>query len=642
MGAESGTGIRVLTSRLSPIGLGDGALVPGLRRALILLCLLTLVLLPAFPASAHETTEKTDIKIGVLAKRGAERTLSKWGNTAAYLDKAIPGYHFHIVPMKFDEIPVLVDNRLVDFVIVNSAIYVDLGVRYGVRRLVTLKNRLSPGLHLTRFGSVVFSHAGRPAIETFPELKGKRVAAVHRTSLGGWIMALREFEEAGVTESDLDGVSFLETHDAVVQAVLDKQVDAGVVRTDTLERMAKEGKISLKDFRVVGPRDAEDFPFRLSTRLYPEWPIAKVKHVSNDLAKAVATALIQMPQDSPAANSANIDGWTIPENYQPVHDILRMMALSPYENFGEVSLTAVVRTYRYWLMGFGLGILILVVLGARIVRLNRALGLWQADLQQSEERFKGTFEQAAVGMVHCTPEGGLVLANKKLCEMSGFSEYELRQLNVNDLTDPDDLPEELLLFDRLRRGEIPHFSVQKRIIRKDGKRRWVQQTVSCLRDDAGELKSLVAVVDDIEKTKELERSIDHEQKQRDMILNIAGDGILGLDSEGRHTFVNLAAARMLGWEVSDMLGQLSHAMWHHTRPDGSPFPESACPITSVLEQGKVHRGRDEFFWRKNGSPFRAEYISTPIVEGDEITGAVVGFREYSGGSDASSTGDDGV
>lgn len=593
----------------------------------ILACVLAWILAPPSPADAHEAAKLTDVKIGVLAKRGPEKALNKWNATAAYLDANIPGHHFHIIPMTFDEIPVLVDNQLVDFVIVNPAIYVDLSVRFGVRRLVTLKNRLSPNYQVTQFGSVVFTQADQGNLDTFQDLHEREVAAVHRTSLGGWIMALREFNEAGVTESDLSALKFFETHDAVVMSVLNRRADVGIVRTDTLERMSREGTIDIDDFKIIAPKQAENFPFSLSTRLYPEWPISKVKHTSNVLAKAVARALIQLPPEHPAADAADIQGWTIPENYQPVHEILQVMSLSPYTNFGEVSLSAVIQAYRYWFGGFLLFMVVLALLSVRIVRLNRTLDSRQHELASSEERFRATFEQAAVGMAHASAEGMIVMTNQKLSEMVGYSEYELRKLNLNDLTDPDDLTTEMQHFNALRQGDVSHFTVQKRLVGKEGKRCWAQQTVSSVRNENGEIKNLVVVMDDIEKNKALERTIDHEQKQRNLILDIAGDGILGLDCEGRHTFVNPAAARMLGWDVEDLLGRHSHKIWHHSKPDGSHFPEEECPITGVLRKGNVHRGFDETFWTKDGKAFPTEYVSTPIVEDGVVTGAVVVFRE---------------
>lgn len=111
-----------------------------------------------------------------------------------------------------------------------------------------------------------------------------------------------------------------------------------------------------------------------------------------------------------------------------------------------------------------------------------------------------------------------------------------------------------------------------------------------------------------------------------LILDSMGEGIYGLDIGGRCTFVNPAALQLLGFKVEELLGQRSHAMFHHTRSDGRPYPEDECPVQAVYKQGMVHRGED-LFWRKDGSSFSVEFISTPILEAGKVTGAVVAFRD---------------
>ena len=96
----------------------------------------------------------------------------------------------------------------------------------------------------------------------------------------------------------------------------DGRVDAGTVRTDTLERLAKDEGLNLSVFRVINEKYYEGFPHRVSTALYPEWPLAKLKHTPDELAKRVAVELLSMPADSPANKAAGIGGWTIPLDYQ--------------------------------------------------------------------------------------------------------------------------------------------------------------------------------------------------------------------------------------------------------------------------------------------------------------------------------------
>ncbi len=115
------------------------------------------------------------------------------------------------------------------------------------------------------------------------------------------------------------------------------------------------------------------------------------------------------------------------------------------------------------------------------------------------------------------------------------------------------------------------------------------------------------------------------ERQNALILTAAGEGIYGLDTDGRTTFVNPAAARMLGWSVEDLIDQPMHAVLHHSHPDGTAYPREQCPIYAAFMDGQVHRVEDEVFWRKDGSSFPVEYTSTPIEEEGRLVGAVVVF-----------------
>ncbi len=114
-----------------------------------------------------------------------------------------------------------------------------------------------------------------------------------------------------------------------------------------------------------------------------------------------------------------------------------------------------------------------------------------------------------------------------------------------------------------------------------------------------------------------------------LILGAAGEGIYGLDCEGRTTFVNQAAADILGWKEEDVLGKTLHDIHHHSHEDGSHYPKEECPIYAALKDGEIHQVNSEVFWHSDGHCVPVEYTSTPIWESGELKGAVVVFRDIS-------------
>jgi len=116
------------------------------------------------------------------------------------------------------------------------------------------------------------------------------------------------------------------------------------------------------------------------------------------------------------------------------------------------------------------------------------------------------------------------------------------------------------------------------------------------------------------------------QSQHRIILDAAGEGIYGLDPEGRVTFGNLAAEDILGWRTEKILGQKVHDVHHHSHANGAPYHVEDCPVYAALTDGEVHTVDDEVFWHANGTAIPVEYTSTPIIRDGKPDGAVVIFR----------------
>ncbi len=382
------------------------------------------------------------IKIGVLAKRAPEICLKKWGPTAEYLSKRIPGKKFIVVPIDFGGIYSFVENGKVDFILANPSFYVELEYRYGANRIATLKNLRTEGA-FTEFASVIFCKVNRVDLRQLTDIKGKTFMAVKETSLGGWRMAWREFSELGIDpHHDFKALSFGGTHDAVVYAVRDGIVDAGTVRTDTLERMQAEGKIDVKDFYVI-PYHGEKvtgLPFLHSTRAYPEWPMAKVKHTPDALAQNVAVALLEMPADSDVAKAGQCAGWTIPLNYQPVHECLKELKVGHYKDIGKITLSDVIRMYWHLIMAFFVLFIGTIVFLGIILKLNRTINISHRKLEseiekrkkaqeaqrENERRIKTMLDTVNAGIVVIDPETRVIVeANPAAVKMIGSSRQEI-------------------------------------------------------------------------------------------------------------------------------------------------------------------------------------------------------------------------
>lgn len=270
------------------------------------------------------------VKIGVLAKDGPVKALKMWKSTADFLTANIQGKTFEIVPLAFEEVYPAIEGGKVDFFLVNSSMFITTKVKYGASAVATMVNSRK-GQPLDAFGGVIFTTADNSEINSLADLKGKTFMAVDKTSFGGWQMALKEIVDAGVDPSrDLAKLEFGGKHENVVLAVQNGAVQAGTVRTDTLERMAADGTVEMDEFKIINKQSHPNFPFVCSTALYPEWPLAKVQKTPDAVVGEVVEALKKMKPEDQAAKDAKVVGWVAALDYTPVEELQKTLKIDAY------------------------------------------------------------------------------------------------------------------------------------------------------------------------------------------------------------------------------------------------------------------------------------------------------------------------
>jgi two-component system, NtrC family, sensor kinase len=410
------------------------------------------------------------IQIAVLAHRDIRHTLQTWQKTADYLTAELPEYQFAIVPLDFTQIGAAVEQQLVEFVITSPGIYVEFEALYGVNRLATLKH-LRLGKACTLFGGVIFCNANCSDIENLNDLRGKRFVAVAENSFGGWRSAWRELVEAGINPyRDFESLHFSNSHDAVVYAIQKGEADAGSISTNVLEQMAVEGKIDLKSFQIINQQTqyAEKFPFALSTRLYPEWAFAVTPKAASNLAEQVAIALLKLPKDHPAAKAAKSEGWTIPLNYQSVHECFQILQVHPYKDFGKIS-----SSFQ------------LAVKGSND-------GLWDWNLETNEVFFSTRWKE----MLGYTEDG---IPNH-------FREWQKR-------LHPDDQELVLTTFQKYFDGKISTCELEYRLQHRNGEYLWVLCRGILLRDVGNKPYRMAGSHTDITRRKQAEEELRQSELQ---------------------------------------------------------------------------------------------------------------------------------
>jgi PAS domain S-box-containing protein len=247
-------------------------------------------------------------------------------------------------------------------------------------------------------------------------------------------------------------------------------------------------------------------------------------------------------------------------------------------------------------------------------------------LLSSEARYKQVVENSLGFVFTCTMEGRLTSLNAFTAETLGYRAEDLAGRSVADLLDTNGAA---VLQDCLRtletkdewQGSLP-------LRRSDGVYRRIAFR-SRRTQLPGERPFILNHGIDVTEQHEAEEALHLATRQRELILESVGDGIYGIDLNGRLTFINQAAARALGYTPEELTGRDVHEIIHHSHADGTPYSRSSSPILQGMRRRESIRMRDEVFWRQDGEAIPVEYSASPLIDDGQISGMVVAFQDVS-------------
>ncbi len=246
-------------------------------------------------------------------------------------------------------------------------------------------------------------------------------------------------------------------------------------------------------------------------------------------------------------------------------------------------------------------------------------------LRESERRYRDLVEGSIQGvLIHA--EGKTVFANQAYAEIFGYDSPD--ELLAQDSAYAHVAPHEherMKAYRDARLGGEEISAYEFEGIKKDGSRIWLENRGRAIDWDGK--PAIQRTIVDITQRKQAQEKLRAAEEQNRLILESAGEGIYGLDLEGKATFVNPAAARMLGYEADELVGKAMHGLVHHSYPDGTRYPREKCPMYAAFTDGKTHVVTDEVLWRKDGTSFPVEYTSTPVRKDEKLVGSVVVFKD---------------
>ncbi len=304
-------------------------------------CLFAASMVGAAPSAAPAA-----IDIGVLSVLGGEDTRRLWQPLADGLARALPGHSVRLQVLDPDALDAALARRALDFVVTNPGHYLRLEARHGATRIAT-QTRAESNDPAHTVGSAVVVRADAPLPATLQAVRGQRVAAVAEDAFGGYQLVAHEWLQSGL-DAEASAVQRVFTGfpmQRVADAVLAGRADAGILRTCVLEQLERAGRVAPGALLVVGARPDAPATCQSSTPMYPGWAFVALASTPPELGRIVLLALLAQPADAQGSR------WSVPADYQRVHEVLRALQVEPYAFLRETRPQALLGRYWYLLAG---------------------------------------------------------------------------------------------------------------------------------------------------------------------------------------------------------------------------------------------------------------------------------------------------
>jgi len=345
-----------------------------------------LVLAVSLFLSFSTFAEQKLVRIGVLAFNGPAYTLKRWQPTIDYLNYALPEYHFVIVPADIPTLDNLVSSGLIDFTLTNGIKFLMYKYNHQAVKMLNLNPFHGEAKHA--IGSALIARADEPEIANLKALRNRSIISVSENAFGGFKVMLREFLSEGVEKGDLKKLSFIGyPQQNLLTEVLKGEADFAIAPTCLLERKERDGTIPANALKVMRRQTPESaFTCHTSSQLYPNWTLARMKHVPADYANHIARILLTIPPASQIAVSGLYGGWSVPIDDSAIYQLMDDIGLSIQPSY----LIRIWMQYRGWFM-VSIGLLLLFV--CYHLRVNYLVHVRSAQLRKEIEQHKQTANQ---------------------------------------------------------------------------------------------------------------------------------------------------------------------------------------------------------------------------------------------------------
>jgi PAS domain S-box-containing protein len=357
------------------------------------------------------------LHFGVFAYLGIDETRAKYQPIADYLNQVLYQDSVVLEVLSQEEIYRRVGEQSLDFITTNPSHFLTIRHSYPLTGVLATLVNCDKGKPVRQLGGAILVLNNRKDISTLKDLRNKVIAAPGSNNLGAYRTQLYELHLNGLSESDFTLLPTGEMKSAL-RAVLEKRADACFLRDGILEQMIAQGELKEGDIRLLNEQNHTHFPHRVSTALYPEWPVFALPHVSERTALNFASALFSIEPKSSVAQAAGISGYTIPADYNGMEQMLKALRLPPYDQAPDFTLGDIWQLYWGWILALFVSLMLI----AYFLVLSWILA-WTA--RKSKQKAESVLRSVGEGIYGIGSNGVCTFCNEEALRILGVTEDKL-------------------------------------------------------------------------------------------------------------------------------------------------------------------------------------------------------------------------
>jgi diguanylate cyclase (GGDEF)-like protein/PAS domain S-box-containing protein len=464
---------------------------------------------------------KDEIRFGVFAYMGHEKTREKYQPLVEYLNKKLDN-RVVLEVLTQEEMDEKIANKQLDIATTNPTHFLVVRNQYALSgAIATLISANEAGKPASRLGGVIIVRP-ESQVEHLEDIKGKSIVTPSMKHMGGFRAQVYELHQHDIHINKHNN-KIIEAHDShqeVVREILMRRAEVGFIRDGILEEMIASGDLKAGDIRIVNEKKVLGHPYKLSTQLYPEWPVFALPHAKEKDIKLFIAALFSLQPTNEAIKEAGIYGYSLPADYLEVEELARHLRLPPFDKTPEITFLDIWAHYQA---------VIVVSVGALLLFL-----VYYTREQRRKKLFESLLFNIGDGVYGVNHEGKCTWINAQALKMTGFSEKEVLNKDQHDLFHHHKVTHEV--YDKL---ECPIYmtlqdqqtrSSEEYLIRHDGTYFPVSLTVASADDGA------IIVFRDIVEQKKLHDTLQRSESSLKKAQAIAHIGSWELDLQSNYLY----------------------------------------------------------------------------------------------------------